>query len=339
MKKLAMLGLVFLAAGNALYGQKVTKAGTTAASFLKVDMGARTAGMGSAGVAAVMDATAAFWNPAGLARLAGAEALFSHNRWLADIAFDFAGVAVPVRGLGTLAVHATFLTMDEMERTTILEPDGTGETFTAGGAAFGLSFARNLTDRFSIGFSVKAVEERIFHSSARSAAFDIGTLFDTPLKGVRIGMSITNYGSKMRMSGDDLLLQTDIDPTIAGNNQNLNANLQTDAYDLPLLFRVGVSVDVLKDSGWGDLMFSLDALHPNDDVESLNAGVEYTFGRRVALRAGYKSLFARDSEEGLSLGAGFRQRVAGSVHLRLDYAFKDFGILDSVQMFSIGLGF
>jgi hypothetical protein len=339
MKKLTyFLFAVELLAGGAVMSQEVTKVGTTAAGFLNIDVGARAIGMGGAYVAVADDITSMYWNPAGIARLDRAEAQFSHTRWIADVSFNYAAFALPLGNVGTVGVNATFLSMDEMERTTVFEPDGTGETFSAGSYAFGLAYGRDLTDRFSIGFNFKYIHEKIYHSTATGAAFDIGTLFDTQYNGLKIGMSISNYGTKMQMGGRDMLIQTDIDPLISGNNQNINADLKTDRFDLPLMFRVGVSMDVLKGVGNSNLILSIDALHPNDDVESVNVGGEYWFNGMFALRGGYKSMFARDSEEGLCLGAGMHYTVMGST-IAIEYAYQDFGVLNEVQMFTIGLGF
>lgn len=338
MKKLILVGLALLVSFPA-WGREVTKAGTTSAAFLNIDQGARGVGMGSAFVSVVDDISATYWNPAGIARMKGGQASFSNTQWIADIAYNHAAVAVPVGGVGTLGVSAQFLTMGDMERTTTMEPEGTGETFSAGSYAFVLSYGRNLTDRFSIGFNAKYVQEKIFHMNARGVAFDVGTLFDTQLEGLRLGMSISNYGTKMQMSGQDVLVQKDIDATVSGNNPNINANLQTDKWDMPLLFRVGMSVDVLKGLYDSNLTLAVDALHPNDDVESVNVGAEYVFHDMVALRAGYKSLFAKDSEEGLTFGGGVNYRMFGASSLVLDYAWGDFGVLKEIQKFSIGLTF
>jgi hypothetical protein len=335
-KGLNILLVIAVAAG--LGAKEVTKTGTTAATFLKVDVGARAVGMGSAYVSVVEDATAMYWNPAGLARVRGNEAVFSHAQWIADIGMSYAGVAVDLGNLGKIGVSGQFETMDEMERTTILEPDGTGEMFDAGSYAFGLSYARNLTDRFSIGMTAKFIQERIYHSTANGAALDIGALFDTQFYGMKIGMSITNYGTKMRISGRDMQTQMDPDPTVSGNNENIPAYLKTDAYDLPLLFRFGISVDVLKGYEKSNLLLAVDAMHPNDDYESVNVGCEYVFNNMFSIRAGYKSLFNQESEEGLSLGAGLNYPIGG-VRLLLDYAYHDFGVLNYIQKYTIGLEF
>lgn len=333
---IAIIGIVL---GSSFVSAEVTKVGTTALGFLNIDVGSRAAGMGGAYVSITDDATAMFWNPSGIAATDKMEAAFHHSNWIADINFNYVAAVLPVAGLGNIGLNATALSMDDMERTTIENPEGTGETFSAGSFAFGLAFARNLTDRFAIGFNVKYLNETIYNSSAQGLSFDIGTMFTTQFNGLRIGMSITNYGPKVQMSGRDMLTQVDIDPNVSGNNENTNANLVTDQFNLPLMFRVGVSMDVLKGAGNSNLILAVDALHPNNDVESLNVGAEYIYNDLLALRGGYTSLFAQDAEAGLSFGAGIRQSLMGRIDFNLDYAFRDFGLLDNVQMFTLGLKF
>jgi hypothetical protein len=321
------------------YAQQVSKVGTTVAPFLRIDVGSRAVGMGGAFTAIANDVSAMYWNPGGVARIANAEAMFCYTRWLADVTFNYAAFAINLRNLGIVGVNATFLTMDEMDRTTILYPDGTGEKFNVGSYAFGLCYARNLTDRFSIGFNFKYITENIFHSSAHGIALDVGTLFDTQFYGLKIGMSIANYGTKMQMSGRDMLLQADVDPTVSGNNPNINSNLETDKFDLPLMFRVGVSMDLLKGAANSNFIVSADALHPNNDVEDINIGGEYIFNGMFALRGGYKSLLNEYSEEGLSFGVGVNYKLFGKTTIKIDYAYEDFGVLNDVQLFTIGLAF
>ena len=142
----------------------------------------------------------------------------------------------------------------------------------------------------------------------------------------------------MQMRGKDLLVQIDPDATIEGNNENINADLRTDEFYLPLMFRLGVAFDVLKDNENNSLLLAVDALHPNNDTESLNIGAEYAYNRMFFLRGGYNTLFAKDSESGVAFGAGLAMDVS-SVILHLDYAYHDFGILNDVQIFTIGLSF
>jgi hypothetical protein len=333
---LPMLGfLLFISTQN--YAQ-VTKAGTTAANFLGIDVGPRGTAMGSAYVSVANDVTAMYWNPAGIAKLNGFQATFSNTQWIADLQFNFAGIVLPLEDFGTIGANATFLTMDQMERTTIANPDGTGEMFDAGSYAVGLSYARSLTDQFSIGFNVKYINERLYNVTADGFAIDVGALFDTRLYGIMLGMSIANYGTKMQLGGRDLLIQYDTDPNLFGNNPNINANLHTDEFELPLMFRVGVSVDLLKGLGNSNFILSADALHPSDDVEYINVGGEYVFYNMFSLRTGYKGLFADDSEQGFNVGGGVRYTLMETTTFYFDYSYIDFGVFNAVHTFSVSLG-
>lgn len=331
-----IIGLLCVLNSNS-YAQGVTKVGTTAAKFLSIDIGPRATAMGSAYVSLANDVTSMYWNPAGIAQLNDFEAMFSSTKWFADISLNYAGAALPLGNFGTVGLNATFLTMDQIERTTTESPDGTGEFVDAGSYAFGLVYARNLSDQFSIGFNAKYVYERLYHSSANGFALDVGVLFDTHLSGLKLGMSISNYGTKMQLAGEDFQVVHDPYPSIAGNNGSINATLSTDAYELPLLFRIGASMDVLKGLANSNLIISADALHPSDDVESVNIGAEYTFENLIALRVGYKGLFSKDSEQGLNYGGGIRYEIGG-VKLKVDYSYISFGDLKNVNMFSVGLG-
>ena len=332
-----LLSVLFILIITSAYAREVTKTGTTAAGFLNIDVGARAVGMGGAYVSMADDATAMYWNPAGIARFSGPQANFTHMRWIADITFDYVGLTIPLRQFGTIGFNATFLRTEEMERTTVYNPMGTGEMFGVGSVAFAVGYAKNLTDRFCIGGNVKVIQEKIYHATATGVAFDVGTIYTTRLNGLQIGMSITNYGTKMQMSGRDMLVQVDIDKSVSGNNANINAYLATEKYDLPLLFRVGASMDMLQGMADSNLNLSVDALHPNDDTESINAGLEYIYHGMIALRGGYHSLFARDSEMGLTLGSGVKINLPGNFLVNIDYAYMDFGNLNNVQMFTLCL--
>ena len=339
MKKIIIILILTLSLTGMLYAQSVTKVGTTAAPFLNVGIGARAIGMGGAYVSLANDASAMFWNPGGIALIQGNEAIFNHSEWIADISFDFAGFVINLGNIGTVGMFANFMTMGEMERTTELYPEGTGQKFNAGSYALGLSYGRSLTDRFSIGFNFKYIREYILNSSASGVAIDVGTVFKTQFRGLRIGAAISNFGTKMRMYGRDLLVQHDIDPLREGSNERVNAGLETDAYDLPLHLRVGVSYDLLQDVENHTLWLAVDAVHPSDNVESVNVGAEYVLMNMFSLRAGYAALFSKDSEQGLTLGAGLQYGFGPTLAMKIDYAYEAFGRFDNIQKFTLGLEF
>ncbi len=305
---------------------------------MEIEVGARAIGMGCAFVAVANDATAIFWNPAGLSRISKSEATLIHTNWLVGTNFDFVGVVVPMGYLGSIAVNVISLSTDEMEVRTVQRPEGTGEKFSYGDLSAGLSYAKNLTDRFSIGVNAKYISQRIWHMKAKGVAFDIGTLFKTRFNGLMIGMSISNFGASMKMEGKDVFVNYDEAPQFGGSNDRIPASKLTDKFPLPLLFRVGVAMDILK-SGSSRLTIAADAGHPNDNTEYINMGMEYVFNKNIALRFGYKNLFTLDTEEGFTAGFGTKLKLAGGVALKIDYAYQDFGRLQNAQRFSLGLEF
>lgn len=329
---------VTMCIGLTATAQDVSKVGTTAGKFLSIPVGARALGMGGAFVAVANDASAMFWNPAGLSSIYQYEALFTHSQWLADIDFNYGGIVVPMGDVGVFGVNFTSLTMEQMERTTELQPDGTGEFFSVGSFSVGVSYAKNLTEWFSIGGNVKYVSETIWNSSATGFGVDIGTLFQTPFPGLKFGAGISNFGTKMQISGDDLLVQNDITQN-NGNNPNINAELKTDKFDLPLTLRIGFAYTPVSDEDQ-ELLLVADAIHPNDNTESVSFGAEYSgFKRVVAVRAGYRSLGQQDREEEFTVGGGLKYAIRPDLTVKFDYAFQQFGRFDNIHKFSIGVVF
>jgi hypothetical protein len=315
-----------------------SKRGTTAAPFLSIGQGARAIGMGSAYVAITDDPTALYWNPAGITKVQGFGFVVDHTTWIADINYNFMALTYNLGNFGTIGASFTISDVDEMNVTTVEEPDGTGEVFGVTDAVFSLAWAIDLTDNFSIGFNPKYIHQSIWRMSASAIALDLGVKYVTPFDGAILAMSITNFGPKMQLSGATTQVLYDPDPNTSGNNSSVVANIQTDTWDLPLTFRVGVGYQPLKLED-NTITVSLDALHLSDNYESVNVGAEYCYADFISLRAGYKSLFLPDSEESFSLGFGLKQLVMGNIALKVDYAYQDFGRLSSIQKFSFGITF
>ena len=315
---------------------QTTKTGTTSTQVLKFNVGPRAIGMGGAFTALSDDITALYWNPSGTASITSNEAFFNHTSLYADIRHDFAAFATNLSDLGTVGLFVSVLSMDEMQVRTIENPEGTGEFFDYNTLVLGLNYSRFLTENFTIGFNLKYISENLWHMNATGLAVDIGTLYKIPvLNELRIAASISNFGTKMQLSGRDATVTY---LAGAGNENIINSNIELDKFDLPLLFRFGLSADVIKESD-SRLTLGLDAIHPNDHTEYVNTGLEYAWNEIIFVRAGYNSLFEKDSEKGLTLGFGINYRVIDLVKVKLDYAYQDFGRLKDVHYFSFGINF
>jgi len=323
---LLALSLPILAAGP--------KDGSAGAQFLKIGVGSRYQGMADAGVATANDAYAAYWNPAGLAEVENWSLVFTNVNWLLDINLNYFAAARRFENVGVFGTSITVLSAGEQEITTVYEQDGTGQTYSVSSYAIGLSFARQLTNRFAFGASVKYIGEEIGDVGSRGFGLDFGTLLYTGYNSLRVGMSITNMGPDLKFTGSALKVGYN-DPNDQENNPPVTAELSTRPYNLPLTFRVGLAYDF--DFGPNSILtLSSELMDPNDAHQKGSLGAEFGYLERFFLRGGYKFRYA---EETFALGGGLVAPVGDDTQLVIDYAWQDFGRLESAQRFSVGFTF
>ncbi|NLH60298.1 MAG: PorV/PorQ family protein [Ignavibacteriales bacterium] len=334
MKKMILAVIIILAAGIN-FGQ--SKVGTTAANFLTIPVGSKATGMGGAFVAVANDATGLYWNPGSISWLERSEFNVSYSEWLVGTKFNWIGLAFKITDNDAVGISVNQLDYGEEEITTPEEPNGTGQRWKAQDISLAVTYSKNLTDRFSIGGSLKYIRQQIWNESASAFALDIGLLFHTELDGLRIGMNISNFGTEMKLDGKDLLQSVDIDPANTGNNDKITATLNTDSWTLPLIFTVGLGYDLIKMEDW-KVVLATDAVYPNNQSSYLNLGTEVSCKRMIALRVGYNSLLKTDAEEGLSAGVGLMYDF-GPVYAKVDYSYNQFGIFDAINRVSVSVGF
>lgn len=315
-----------------------SKTGTTVAQFLKIEPSARASALGNAGTALYGEATSLYYNPASLGRLSKIDAQFTYNKWLADINYNYAVAAVPIQGIGTLALQMTSLSSGEMDVRTVEQPLGTGERFSVTNFALGFGYGMMLTDRVSVGLQATYIQESIWHSTLTAFAFNIGVQYQVEVDGLTIGASLINFGPRARYEGRDAYVNYDLDPKKFGDNDQLPAQLRLDEWGLPTAFRVGVSYPV-KFSKDYKLTLAADAFHPNDNKESLSLGGELELLDLVYIRGGYRNLFLEDLEGGAVLGGGVKATISGGYVVRFDYAWADYGRLEQAHRFTFGVGF
>ena len=319
--------------------QDISKVGTTAAQFLKISAGARGFAMGSANVAVTNDLSSGFWNPAGLANLKGIQAYFENNGWLAGTDYNFGSFGFEWPRVGVFSLSLTMLTSPDDLVRTVENPNGTGEKFNSQDMSIGLSVGKKLTDDLSLGATIKNIRQRIWHSSGQTIGVDIGVQYNTPIKNIILGASIANFGKDISLTGRDMNLSVDPDPINQGNIEFVNAQYETDAFPLPLLFRVGLGGYIIEKEKL-NVLFAFDAVHPNDNYEYINIGIETNINNMFSLRAGYPGIGKKDAIEGLSFGIGVKYPIMNSSNnLTVDYTSADFGPLGIVQRVSLGFNY
>lgn len=316
----------------------VSGVGTSAATFLEIGVGARASGLGGAYAAVANDVSALYWNPAGIAWIDGFQTELMHTEWLANTSYDFVGIVTSIPALrSSLGASVTSLDYGESPVRTVERPEGTGEKYGARDLAVAITYAMALTDRFSFGLSGKYIYQRIWSESGSAAALDVGVYYSTMLKGLRLGASMSNFGSEIRLRGRHLTTIVDPDPRVE-NFDRVPVDYKTAAYQLPLLFRVGISYE--RSLGKvGRMLLAMDVNHPSNTTESINLGFEYGFANMFYLRTGYENMFERDGINGLTIGGGVDYYLPGRMGVRLDYSWSDWGILENAQRFSLGLKF
>ena len=326
------------------------RVGTTAANFLEVGVGSAAIAMGDASVAVVRDLSSVYWNVAGLAFMEKSEVQFGYQPWIADISMGFASAGIVLPNVGNIALSITTMDYGRVGVTTLEMQEGTGETYSALEYTAVLSFARKLAPWFAFGASGKYVASNIWHMNASTMALDLGVMVNTHFfagdgnreHGMTIGMSISNYGPRIQYDGMDLLRPIDILPDQAGNYKDVEGQFRLQEWELPLVFRMGFAVyPVVTNSQ--KLTIAVDALHPNNNSESVNVGGQYQYNfpgfGRIFLRGGYHGVFMDETEYGITLGGGIHLTLLGNRVLKLDYAYRDIGVLGNTSSFTVGASF
>lgn len=334
----------------ALRASEPYRVGTTAASFLEIGFGSSGSAMGDAAVASVEDLSAMYWNPGRLPYLKQSEVLFMYQPWFADINTSFIAAGLKVKDIGTFAVGLYQVGYGDMKVTTMQQQDGTGEMYSANDIALMLSYGRKLAQWFAFGASIKYISQKIWHSSASAFAFDLGMIVDTDFfspsgnrsDGLSIGMSIANYGTRIKFDGIDLLQPIDLYPFEAGNYAFAEGQFKTQGWELPLIFRIGAAIHPIA-TARNQLTLEVDALHPNNNSESVNVGVQYRYTipafADFYLRSGYKALFMVESYYGVSFGGGVKYILNHNKAIRIDYSFSDIGLLGKIHGYTFSLLF
>lgn len=317
------------------------KSGTTAAQFLKIGVGARPMALGGAYAAVGQDVFSLYWNPSAITDLREVSINVTQTQWFADISHSFAGAVIPVTENSSIGFHTIYLKTDPIQITTIDAPRGTNEFYEVSDLALAATYASRVVDFLSIGFTAKYIHQAIYNETASTMAIDLSSILSIPYKGMKMGMSFSNFGGKMKMDGRDLTREFDMNP---GNtiNTGVETSLKTEGWDLPVNFRVGIAMNLLTPEGEGfvqtnnqRLTLAIDGNHPADEAEHIDAGLEYALQELLMLRAGYR--LNKDIGK-FFYGVGLNIPIAGA-GLAFDYGLASFDELDYVHIVSLNLKF
>lgn len=279
---------IIVAVVLAIFGEvtiAATNVGRTAADFLLIGQGARAAGLGGAFTAVSTGATAAYWNPAGLAAMDNGQVALGHFSWFQDISVEQASLGFPVSDGLVAAVSITYVNYGTIEGYDI-SGNSTGQ-IAAYDWSGGVSLGYSLTESLALGLTGKYINQRLDDLSASAFAADIGLKYDA--EAFTLAATVANLGSKL---------------TFDQVPESLPATVRLGLALQPFSGAVGTSLEFEK-RFQGDFV--------------IRQGIELGFSERYFLRTGYDYLPAQDGRwlaTGLSLGAGARFDFA-----EFDYAF------------------
>ncbi len=315
------------------YAQGADKIAQTGMKWLDIPIGARPASLGNAYMAGSPDASSVFWNPAAVALVSGGHVFLSQTQWIADINVLAASGTYEVADIGTFGIHFLNVKWGTLNATQFNGQaslyDRMG-TFEPQDFAIGITYAKQISAKFSVGVNVRYIHENLFGDLVGSEgtlaspqdvtakmdilAFDLATLFYTGYKDLRFGVAVQNISAEK--------------------------GYRFATFPLPLTFTFGIAMDLAQayfvDQGSKQsLTLLIDAVHPRDFSERAHFGLEYGYNQMFFLRAGYKTNY---DEQDLTLGAGIDVDIS-DFSLGVDYSYLQFSNFDAVHIFSFDVGF
>lgn len=356
LKKRLLAIAVALLITTSLFAQ-FSKVAQTGAQWLKIWPDPRGVGMSGACSALITDAGAAYWNPAGLALTHTRSIMATDVEWFAGTRVNSLTLVYPYGSMGTFGLSLLALSMESEMITTEEEPEGTGEDWSAGGVSVGLSYARQITDKFSFGITGKLIQEGIWDMTSTGFGFDVGAYFYPGYFGsLRFGFTMRNFSPvDMKFTGGQLQDAELWLPDQPGNTAPMDAELLTHPYHIPTSINVGAAYDIV-DMPEQRLTACIELYHPIDGAEKACLGTEYSYRDMFAIRLGYQfdpdleneDKYPDADEDGEPdavqgeapgterLTAGFGFKYAG---YRVDYAYQDMGLIGIAHRVSLGLDF
>ena len=274
-----------------------SRAGKTIYNFLRVEQGARPVAMGGAFAPIADDINSIFYNPAGIANIANMEYIFSYSKWLVGSAFHSGAFAYST-DYGTFGLSFVSFAIDEFEETLPLQPEGTGRMVSAGDVAIGLVYAKEITDKLSLGAKVCYISETMDMDTRSTIAMDVGTYYRTGFSNVILAVVLKNVGP----------------------DQAVTSRVLAETFSMPVDFNIGLSSRILgSEEGPFSLVIAAENSYAVDLADRYRIGAELILLDILALRCGYRFNY---SNEDYSLGMGICPKIMGK-KFNIDFSYTN----------------
>lgn len=324
---------------NIVIGASIKKTGQAGMTFLDIGVGGRMMGMGDAFLPRSTDASALFYNPAGITWIGKRNLFISHTQWLADISHNAAALTIDFGVVGTIGLSLVYMDYGNFVGAKIdVNPDGKGYVktgdFTVGEWALGIAYGRQLIDRFSIGGQMKWVHQDLgshtvfrvveglpdyespyqYEAKKDIPVFDYGTIYNTGFREIYLSLYIRNFTPEVKYIREQ--------------------------FDLPLTFNIGISSEFFTLIGQPredqSVALCIESVNPRDWSERMRVGLEYNFNNLFYLRTGYKFDY---SVENFTAGLGINWS-SDFGNMRFDYGYKPTnGVFNNIHVFSLNYQF
>lgn len=312
-------------------------AGITSLNFLKIANGARQAGMGEVFTGIADDVNAIFWNPAGLGQLTRNQACFQQSFWMLDVNFQYLAYALPIQGVGTIAVYGTLLNGGEIVKTT---EDGTGNYLVpdpndkakASDMNFTVAFGKKISDFIGndsvlsdlyAGLSVNIMSEKIYNDEGGGFSANIAAFFRPKYQNYSLGLMVQNAGVSSNRPGLPLAIRAGL-----GFNFSLESMIAQYPEESYFIFRDN------------DFTAGMDIVYyPVEAITRVHFGAEKYWQiskyHSLAARLGYKFIADLGFAAGLTVGAGYRLAVNKDTTIEMDYVYNPAGDLGDTHKISL----
>ncbi|MDX2188708.1 MAG: PorV/PorQ family protein [Bacteroidota bacterium] len=302
-----MIQIIFVGNSKAqlfpnLGGQRT---GISSLSFLKNDVNPGAIALSGANTTMKGDAYASQWNPAALTELGNHSFAVSTRLYGLGVNHSFAAANIKIRETDFMAVSVNNLNSGNMEIRNEFQPKGTGQFFSMNAMALGLSYAKALTYKFSLGTTVKYINESVDIYQTHTFTVDIGFIYKTDFKDLRFGVFLQNFGPNAAARGN-----------YAPFNFR-NKTFSPEDFPTPTVFKFGASIVPIK-TDLHTITTAIELNHPGDNASNIRFGAEYMYHELLWFRAGYginASNYAFPTS-----GVGLRTVIKNQV-IHFNYAF------------------
>jgi len=290
--------------------------GKYAGEFIAIGVGGRALGLGGAYAALATDATAGYWNPAGLSHIIYPQVALMHDEQFGSLVnYDYGSVALPVGTNTSLGVSVIRLGVDDIPDTRNAGIDINGNVtydpseftridparvtyFNSADWAFYFTYSKKNSDDFSYGANVKVLRRELGENSATGIGFDLG-LWYAPFDNAVLGVNLQDITTTFLAwdTGTNELISPTMKVGTAYGIEAFDGRF-TPVLDFDVRFedrRYASTVSV------GPVSFDL------------HSGVEFQFRNVLALRVGYSDI------KQVTFGGGLQLPK-----LAIDYSFAKF---------------